>query len=84
MSDPNANVPVGTIADHEGLPRTVLRDYDTVIIPALQLTLDGLDLLEAVLADARQQVRDYQASIDEEYAELKYENDAAADLDPRG
>jgi hypothetical protein len=35
------NVPVGTIADHEGEPVTIARDYSHGLIPAMELTVDG-------------------------------------------
>lgn len=67
MSDPNANVPVGTIADFNGQPKTVLRDYDTAVIPAVQLTLKGIAELRERLDDAERDILAYQASVGERW-----------------
>jgi hypothetical protein len=46
------HVPVGTIAGHEGIPATVRRHWDTVLLPAAQLRRDQLPALRQILDDA--------------------------------
>lgn len=49
--NPDANVPLGTIADYEGQPRTPLRDFDFLVIPGMTLTPAGVRDLEKRIAD---------------------------------
>jgi hypothetical protein len=50
------HVPVGTIADHEGTPVTVFRDYSHALIPKMDLNIAGVDQLAAILPGLRAQM----------------------------
>jgi hypothetical protein len=63
------HVPVGTIADHEGEPVTVRRDYSHGLIPEMELTVAGVDQLAAILPDLRAQMVAAKAEEAEDEAE---------------
>jgi hypothetical protein len=63
------HVPVGTIADHEGTPVTVFRDYSHAHILALELDIAGVDQLAAILPGLRAQMVAAKAEEAEDEAE---------------
>ena len=51
-TDERQNVPVGTVTDLETRgPRTVRRDWDTLVIPELRLDAEGCKLLRRIIND---------------------------------
>ena len=46
------HIPVGTIADHEGTPVTLFRDYACIEIGNVKIPLDQFPALRAILDDA--------------------------------
>jgi len=74
----HAHVPVGTIADHEGYPVTILRDYSHGLIPEMELTVAGVDQLVAILPDLRAQMVAAEAEERAEAAEEEGEESSAA------
>ena len=81
MADPNAHVPLGALADFEGQPKTVLRDYDSLVIPAMTVTLEGLAALLDLLDKGVDEIEAYRAQRgeDEQFAAEAAELD---DLEP--
>jgi hypothetical protein len=58
--NPDANVPLGGgLPDFEGEPRTLLRDFDCLVIPAMTLSPAGVTELEALIGAYRNEVARY-------------------------
>lgn len=81
MPDPDAHVPLGTVADFEGQPKTVLRDYDCIVIPAMTVTLEGLAALLGLLDRGVDEIGAYRAQRDED-EEFAAEAASLDDLEP--
>jgi hypothetical protein len=81
VADPDAHIPLGTLADFEGQPKTVLRDYDSLVIPAMTVTLEGLAALLDLLDKGVDEIEAYRAqrAEDEQFAAEAAELD---DLEP--
>jgi hypothetical protein len=69
MANPDANVAVGTVFDYEGGSREILRDFDTIVIPAMTLDAQGVAQLRQALDDGMTGIGEY----------LKREDGEAAD-----
>lgn len=51
MANPDANVPLGVVHDHEGEPLTIRRDFDELVIPAMTLKPAGVREHEKALRE---------------------------------
>lgn len=51
IHDADGNVTLGVVHDHEGLPRTVFRDFDEFVAPSMTCRPAGVRELEARIVD---------------------------------
>jgi hypothetical protein len=93
MTNPDANVTLGTVHDHEGEPLTVRRDYDALVVPAMTLKPAGVREHEKAIREywsalARYQLRtlDFDAlgvDLDDARDELAGIPNREGDCEPR-
>lgn len=66
------DVPVGTVTDLDGnAPRTVLRNWDTLRIPAMRIDAKGLETLRQILNNEGPALAEARAEIDADEADSK-------------
>lgn len=81
MANPDANVPLGVVHDHEGEPLTVRRDFDELVIPAMTLRPDGVTVLERRIGDYRNAVARFRLrELDLDDIDLSEARDDLADI----
>lgn len=68
------NVPAGTVIDLDSGPKTVLRDWDTLVIPGMRLDAEGCKLLRQIINDEMPNL----SAVHEEIAEDEAERAARA------
>jgi hypothetical protein len=64
------DVPVGTVSDMDtGGPRTILRDWDTIVLPAMRLDAVNVAVLRQVLFNEAPALERVHAEMDQDEAE---------------
>lgn len=78
------NVPVGTVADLlTDNPKTITRDWDTLVLPALRLDAEGCRVLRQIINNELPEMAEVRAEIAEDEAErLAHGLEAVVDGEP--